>query len=268
MTSALDRAVHAAQVDLWRAQLVAARQLQGLSQRALATRIGVPQPRLSEWELGVYTPTVANWQAWGGALGFELQLVPTKPEIEEKGINSGGSHPLDQQEIEQLNAELAEARERAERAWAEVRRVNAEREDFRNRWTEGIRRRLADRLRVQPLLDAMRALREAESASPYLGAPSELVAFIAAADAFEAGTPAGHDYVSTACQHDLHARCRRVCKFCDVACRCDCGHPDTADQPEPVSELVRPNYPHGESQPDVADFNARAADKRVADAAQ
>lgn len=76
MTTDLDRAVHAAQVDLWRAQLVAARRLQRLSQRALAPRIGVPQPRLSEWELGVYVPLVPNWQAWGGALGFELQMVP------------------------------------------------------------------------------------------------------------------------------------------------------------------------------------------------
>lgn len=32
----------------------------------------------------------------------------------------------------------------------------------------------------------------------------------------------GHAYVSTACQHALHATCRATCKFCPAACRCDC----------------------------------------------
>jgi len=31
-----------------------------------------------------------------------------------------------------------------------------------------------------------------------------------------------HQYVSTACQHGLHARCRQKCKFCDVDCLCLC----------------------------------------------
>jgi len=31
-----------------------------------------------------------------------------------------------------------------------------------------------------------------------------------------------HGYVSTACFHGLHGRCRLVCKFCDVPCRCEC----------------------------------------------
>lgn len=31
-----------------------------------------------------------------------------------------------------------------------------------------------------------------------------------------------HDYISTACQHELHDRCRKVCKFCDEACSCSC----------------------------------------------
>lgn len=31
-----------------------------------------------------------------------------------------------------------------------------------------------------------------------------------------------HQYVSTACQHDLHDRCRKVCKFCDAMCGCVC----------------------------------------------
>ena len=33
-----------------------------------------------------------------------------------------------------------------------------------------------------------------------------------------------HKYVSTACQHGIHERCRLVCKFCDQSCRCNCGH--------------------------------------------
>jgi hypothetical protein len=31
-----------------------------------------------------------------------------------------------------------------------------------------------------------------------------------------------HVYTSTACHHDLHERCRRVCKFCDQPCGCAC----------------------------------------------
>lgn len=31
-----------------------------------------------------------------------------------------------------------------------------------------------------------------------------------------------HKYISTACQHDLHTRCRRVCKFCEARCLCWC----------------------------------------------
>lgn len=33
-----------------------------------------------------------------------------------------------------------------------------------------------------------------------------------------------HDYVSTACRHDIHGQCRQTCKFCDRSCRCAC-HP-------------------------------------------
>jgi hypothetical protein len=31
----------------------------------------------------------------------------------------------------------------------------------------------------------------------------------------------GH-YWSTACQHELHERCRLTCKFCSDDCVCDC----------------------------------------------
>lgn len=35
----------------------------------------------------------------------------------------------------------------------------------------------------------------------------------------------GHAYVSTACEHRLHASCRQVCKFCPTSCRCECHAP-------------------------------------------
>lgn len=31
-----------------------------------------------------------------------------------------------------------------------------------------------------------------------------------------------HLYLSTACWHGLHGRCRRQCKFCDIGCLCGC----------------------------------------------
>lgn len=35
-----------------------------------------------------------------------------------------------------------------------------------------------------------------------------------------------HDYLSTACLHGLHDRCRLRCKFCYTECECTCGHQD------------------------------------------
>lgn len=34
-----------------------------------------------------------------------------------------------------------------------------------------------------------------------------------------------HFYLSTACFHDLHDRCRVTCKFCAAPCSCDCHSP-------------------------------------------
>jgi hypothetical protein len=31
-----------------------------------------------------------------------------------------------------------------------------------------------------------------------------------------------HDYLSTACYHKMHWRCRQFCKFCGVPCKCEC----------------------------------------------
>lgn len=56
-----------------------------------------------------------------------------------------------------------------------------------------------------------------------------------------------HIYISTACQHDLHTRCRRVCKYCNEACLCLCHtrpkeiavtNPESLDNPAtPDSDL-------------------------------
>jgi hypothetical protein len=35
-----------------------------------------------------------------------------------------------------------------------------------------------------------------------------------------------HRYLSPACVHDIHARCRRRCKFCESLCVCSCHSPD------------------------------------------
>jgi CHC2 zinc finger len=39
-----------------------------------------------------------------------------------------------------------------------------------------------------------------------------------------------HDYVSTACVHDRHERCRQFCKFCGVKCRCACHTTTTSSR--------------------------------------
>jgi hypothetical protein len=31
-----------------------------------------------------------------------------------------------------------------------------------------------------------------------------------------------HDYLSTACYHGFHERCRLMCKFCNTLCHCNC----------------------------------------------
>lgn len=49
-----------------------------------------------------------------------------------------------------------------------------------------------------------------------------------------------HDYISTACHHELHDKCRRSCKFCAAMCGCACGHPVTDDDtPQQTHVLER-----------------------------
>jgi hypothetical protein len=38
-----------------------------------------------------------------------------------------------------------------------------------------------------------------------------------------------HEYLSTACYHGLHDRCRQTCKFCEAKCMCQC-HPENAEK--------------------------------------
>lgn len=46
-----------------------------------------------------------------------------------------------------------------------------------------------------------------------------------------------HEYVSTACAHGEHARCRKVCKFCPSACSCSqCDHAEATVCPSACSE--------------------------------
>lgn len=57
-------------------QLKAARQKKGLSQRALAERVGVPQAHVSRIEQGLVNPTVTTLDQFAEALGLELRLMP------------------------------------------------------------------------------------------------------------------------------------------------------------------------------------------------
>lgn len=40
-----------------------------------------------------------------------------------------------------------------------------------------------------------------------------------------------HDYLSTACQHDLCGSCRITCKYCEAVCQHSCHAEDAADTP-------------------------------------
>jgi hypothetical protein len=43
-------------------------------------------------------------------------------------------------------------------------------------------------------------------------------------------SPTEHRYLSTACLHGLHDRCRRTCKFCNAPCQCTCHALGTESQ--------------------------------------
>jgi len=39
-----------------------------------------------------------------------------------------------------------------------------------------------------------------------------------------------HSYISTACHHTFHDQCRKTCKFCAVACKCECHTVEPQEQ--------------------------------------
>ncbi|KGD88041.1 XRE family transcriptional regulator [Achromobacter sp. RTa] len=58
------------------AELQAARKVKGLTQSALAERIGLSQSRVSHLELNAHELSVEQLLAWCAALGLELALAP------------------------------------------------------------------------------------------------------------------------------------------------------------------------------------------------
>jgi transcriptional regulator with XRE-family HTH domain len=60
-------------------ELVALRKSQGITQYALAKRMGVHQTSLRQWELGTYTPAATVLPKWADALGYELTLKAKAP---------------------------------------------------------------------------------------------------------------------------------------------------------------------------------------------
>lgn len=176
-------------------------------------------------------------------------------------------------EIEQLTAERDEALASAKRAWDEVGVVSHRRDDFRNRWTEGIRKRLADRLAVQPLVDAARAWRAARTAfgatrmeqehDVLWAATEELEAAVDALTAGKVGTPDAHAAASTTPLTAWGADC--ICQ--------KTGHDYSGimvwelnpDADCPVHGEIDKSSVNAE----LADINARvASDKRVLDAVE
>lgn len=56
-----------------------------------------------------------------------------------------------------------------------------------------------------------------------------------------------HKYTSTACQHELHDRCRETCKFCDAPCACDCHRRATPGNVYPLPSVwINPGRQGGE----------------------
>jgi hypothetical protein len=67
-----------------------------------------------------------------------------------------------------------------------------------------------------------------------------------------------HDYLSTACFHGLHGRCRRNCKFCDAPCNCAC-HVSMAQPPECLwchkTTMLTATEPHATLPVDIVYFD-------------
>lgn len=59
--------------------LTGLRKQEGLTQRALAARLGYSPSALMPWEAGRSTPTVDVLEDYASALGLSLALVPADP---------------------------------------------------------------------------------------------------------------------------------------------------------------------------------------------
>lgn len=62
--------------------ILVARELTGLSQRQLASRIGTSQPSLATLEAGNRTPTIRTLMRVAGAAGFELVIGLRRPGVD------------------------------------------------------------------------------------------------------------------------------------------------------------------------------------------
>lgn len=86
------RIPHPMAVDLrWK------RESLGLTQRALAARMGRRQGEISAWETGRYMPDLVSIDVWADALGCELVITEKQPDVEEDDgteRSAGGSAPI------------------------------------------------------------------------------------------------------------------------------------------------------------------------------
>ena len=60
------------------AELREIRRDRGLTQEAVARRMGRGRKALSQWERGIYTPSVETTDEWATALGVTLALLQTR----------------------------------------------------------------------------------------------------------------------------------------------------------------------------------------------
>jgi hypothetical protein len=90
--------------------------------------------------------------------------------------------------------------------------------------------RLAQVERVVEATRAWRAMLDELDAVAAYNRPRE-IALIAAVDALDGTAGPGektHRYLSTACLHQIHERCRLTCKTCSAPCTCPCHIEATA----------------------------------------
>lgn len=72
-------------------QLIAERARRGLSQEALAARVGVGYAQLARWESLTWRPLPPNLVAWAQALDLRLVLAPRGVEPAAEAARAGGS---------------------------------------------------------------------------------------------------------------------------------------------------------------------------------